>query len=361
MNNLKKENSKMSGYRASSKSMMESFKLGSIINNGKSCNIRTVKLDDDDADLKNLFSYSWQNDKTKVRLELIFRGISDAGGAAHWAWILESYELKDNFFCSIEYGREGIVISMYDEYDGIENACRGCMGDSDKVFYKSYGTSRLLGEIFSVVVEKKEKYKGERYDLVLQNCRNFAISLGKFLINRTLTINDSNYYDGTRIISINENISLNTNAIKDMFGSSWERNPTKISLELVQSENDSKNLAWILKPKNDLFWVIKYGEEGIVINRYDKTEGIEGACRGCFPESNKVAYNEYSSKKLLKDILLKLDEMKATWKGTHILVDMGTLQFIENDEPIKFILEIGEFLLNKKLSIGSKLEKSRAI
>ena len=63
----------------------------------------------------------------------------------------------------------------------------------------------------------------------------------------------------------------------------------------------------------------------------------------------------------MKDILLKLDEMKATWKGTHILVDMGTLQFIENDEPIKFILEIGEFLLNKKLSIGSKLEKSRAI
>ena len=339
----------MDSIKASSKYMMETFKLGSSMHK-ISYNARDIKLDDDAADLSDFFFNEWQDLKTKVRLELILRSISDAGGASHWAWILESYELKDNFFCSIEYGREGIVISKYKEYDGIENACRGCMGDSDKVFYKKYVTSRQLGEILSVVVEKKEKYKGERYNLGLLNCRNFAISLGKFLIDKTLTIVDGNYYDGTRIISIKENISLNKNEIKDMFGSSWERNPTKISLELVQSIKDSKNLAWILRSKNDLFcldWSIQYGEEGIVINQYDQKKGIKDACRGCFSESN-VAYNEYSTNKRLKDILLKLDQMKATWTGTH--------QFIDNDEPIKFIFEIGEFLLNKKLSMGLKFE-----
>jgi hypothetical protein len=146
-----------------------------------------------------------------------------------------------------------------------------------------------------------------------------------------------------------------------MFGSSWERNPSNISLELVQSNKDSKHLAWILKAKNDLFWSIKYDEEGIVINQYDKTEGIEIACRGCFPESNNVSYNEYSTKKQLKDILMKLDQMKATWKGTHILVDMEKIQFIENDEPMRFVLEFGEFVLGKKLTLGSKFEKTRQI
>jgi hypothetical protein len=83
--------------------------------------------------------------------------MNDLAGISHWAWILKSDGLKeDNFFCSIEYGKEGIVISSYEEFDGIENACRDCMGDSDKVFYKTFTTSRNLGEILLIVDEKKE-------------------------------------------------------------------------------------------------------------------------------------------------------------------------------------------------------------
>jgi hypothetical protein len=343
----------------SSKSLMRFFKLGSLTND-KVINVKSVNLDSDD--LKKLFFNGWKTNQTKVSLELIFRGMNKLAGISHWAWILKSDGLKeDNFFCSIEYGDKGIVISTYEEFDGIENVCRGCMGDSDKVFYKTFTTSHNLGEILLVVDEKKEKYNQESYNAVTLNCRNFAISMGKFLINKTLTINDSNYYDGYRNISITKPISLNNNEIKDMFGSSWERSPSNISLELVQSNKDSKNLAWILKAKNDLFWSIKYDEEGIVINQYDKTEGIESACRYCFPGSNNVSYNEYSTKKQLKDILLKLDQMKAIWKGTHILVDMEKNQFIENDEPMRFVLELGEFFLGKKLTLGSKFEKTRPI
>jgi hypothetical protein len=141
--------------------------------------------------------------------------------------------------------------------------------------------------------------------------------LGEFLINKTIATKESNSYDDYRNISNTKPIFLNNNEIKDMFGSSWERNLSNISLELVQSNKDSKHFAWILKGKNDLFWSIKYDDDGIIINQYDKTEGIESAYRGCFPESNNIAYNEYSTKKQLKDILLKLDQMKETWKGTE--------------------------------------------
>ena len=72
----------------------------------------------------------------------------------------------------------------------------------------------------------------------------------------------------------------------------------------------------------------------------------------CSPSQKLEQYYRILCKqpsKQLKDILLKLDQMKATWKGTHILVDMEKNQFIENDEPMRFVLELGEFFLGKKL------------
>ncbi len=108
------------------------FKLGSLTND-KVINIKSVQLDSDD--LKKLFFNGWKTNQTKVSLELESRGINDLADISHWAWILKSDGLKeDNFFCSIEYSDKGIVIRTYDEFDDIENACRGCMGDSDKVF-----------------------------------------------------------------------------------------------------------------------------------------------------------------------------------------------------------------------------------
>jgi hypothetical protein len=79
------------------------------------------------------------------------------------------------------------------------------------------------------------------------------------------------------------------------------------------------------------------------MNRYDKSHGIEIACRHCFPNANYIMYNEYSTKRLLKEILLKLDKIKAK----------------EYNEPIKFVLELGEFLLNEMLGKDTKLEKKR--
>ena len=176
----------MSLLKALSNSLMEASKFGSSMSSG--CSGASIFLDDDDANLRDLFGSGWQNNQTKVRLELIFRGVSSIAGFAYWAWILETYELnEDNFFCSIEYGDQGIVVSKYKVNDGLENACRGCMGDSDKVFYKKYSTPCVFGEILAVAVEKKEKYKGEFYNVVSRNNRNFAINLGKFLINKTLT------------------------------------------------------------------------------------------------------------------------------------------------------------------------------
>jgi hypothetical protein len=48
------------------------------------------------------------------------------------------------------------------------------------------------------------------------------------------------------------------------------------------------------------------------VNRYDAKAGIIFACIDCFPDSTYVGYKGYSAKKLLKDILNKLEEMQRT-------------------------------------------------
>ena len=166
--------------------------------------------------------------------------------------------------------------------------------------------------------------------------------------------------------TLKKSICLNSNKIQDMFGDDWKNNPLKVSLELVASDKDSKDLVWIIIVNNDYFLSIKYHEDGIVIDRYDKSGGIEGVCRACFPNSQRITYNTHSTDKLLKDILQKLDEMKTKWKGTYQAYKMGENVGInkpkfQDSDPIKFSLEFGEFLLNKKLPIGTKLEKNRKL
>jgi hypothetical protein len=102
--------------------------------------------------------------------------------------------------------------------------------------------------------------------------------------------------------------------------------------------------VWIIIGDN-ILCSIKYENSLIFINRYDKSHGIEIACKHCFPNANYVKYNEYSTNRLLKHILLKLDGMKAK----------------ENNEPRKFVLELGEFLINEILGKDTKLEKKRHI
>jgi hypothetical protein len=158
-------------------------------------------------------------------LYLIFRGITALCGASHWAWILESNELgDDDFFCSIEYGPEGIVIRTFKEYDGIENACRGCLGDSDKVFFKRFITNRSYGEILSKVDEIKGNWKGCNQNLLNHNC-----------------IDSSEYENEVQL----DYKQMNT------LGRGWRNNHTKVNLYLIfrgiTALCGASNWAWILE------------------------------------------------------------------------------------------------------------------
>jgi hypothetical protein len=285
---------------------MQASKLGA-------CCIDSSEYDNQvllDTGNMNKLGRGWKNNHTKVSLYIIFRGISGLCGASHWAWILESNELgESDFFCSIEYGQEGIVIRTFPEYDGIENAFRGCMGNSYKVFFKRCITNRSYGEILSKVDEIKGNWKGSHYILTNHNCRYFAIELGEFLINRRLQLSDSYNFDDSINVSIAKKILLNENEIKDMFGSSWKKNPTKISLELVRNlSSDPFDSAWIIIG-DKILCSIKYDNERIVMNRYVPKVGLDIASRACFPGSTDIEYKEFSNKKPLKDILNKLEAM----------------------------------------------------
>jgi hypothetical protein len=213
----------MSGsLRASSNSIMRSLGKGSCCGDSGDYD-KEIYLDSEK--MKKLGD-GWQNNATKVSLYLIFRGITNLCGASHWAWILESNGLgEEDFFCSIEYGQQGIIIRTFNEYDGIENACRGCMGDSDIVFYKTFTTNHVYGSILSEVDNIKQYWRATdheccNYNGLVHNCRNFAIELGKFLINEILQLTDSYNWDKSIKVSIKRSISLKENEIKDMFGSS---------------------------------------------------------------------------------------------------------------------------------------------
>jgi hypothetical protein len=61
-----------------------------------------------------------------------------------------------------------------------------------------------------------------------------------------------------------------------------KKNNSKISLELVGSLNSSlENWVWIIIGDN-ILCSIKYENSLIFINRYDKSHGIEIACKHCF-------------------------------------------------------------------------------
>ena len=124
-------------FEASSNGSMQIFGLGCLCNDGH----RLDNLVHLDSGNMNQLGRGWSKNHTGVSLRLIARGMIRLGGAAHWAWILESNELgEDDFFCSIEYGVQGIVIATFHEYDGIENACRG----SHKLYSHYKGASKFI-------------------------------------------------------------------------------------------------------------------------------------------------------------------------------------------------------------------------
>ena len=337
------ENSNPSFFSAKKNWSMNSSGSGSPCDIDAKC-CRRFSLDY--VPIESFFGPAWRNDRTEMSLEFINRGISRFCGVTHWAWMLKSKGLNnDDYFCSIEYGDEGIVIGIYKEWDGIENACNGLMGDSDVVFYKTFQTKRSMGEILSKVDSIKEKWTQNKYNPATHNCRMFADELGVFLTETSVTIIDS-WQTQKRKISENyfKKIALDENKIEKMFGSSWKNNLLKVSLKLVESDKASKQLIWILTVDDDFFLSVKYqNDEGIVIDRYDRSHGIDGVCRECIPGSQFIEYTAYSTDKRLKDILQKLDEMKTNWKGMKFFKAINAKQ-----------------KLNKmNFAIGTKLEKMR--
>ncbi len=128
--------------------------------------------------------------------------------------------------------------------------------------------------------------------------------------------------------------------MKDMFGSSWEKNPTKISLELVRNSNSHPiDWLWIIIGDN-ILCSIKYEHPSIVVNWYGPEAGKNRACLACFPGSTDIEYKGYLTKKLIKNILNKLVEMQRNTIGC-------------------LAIELGEFLVNEKILPDTKFDNRR--
>ena len=85
---------------------MHNFGLGCICNDG--CRFDNyVHLDSGNM---NQLGRGRSKNYTEVSLRLIFRGITALGGASHWAWILESNEIKKKIIYFAQSNKENKVL-----------------------------------------------------------------------------------------------------------------------------------------------------------------------------------------------------------------------------------------------------------
>jgi hypothetical protein len=121
---------------------------------------------------------SLKNNSEAVKIELLGRDImSGYLGEKHWAWLIKG----DTFYSSIEYGQDGVIISMYEKQNGILNACRGILGDDLELRYDdTWETHLKFGQIIQIAEDMKNepKWSKNAYQFVLNNCRDFARAFG---------------------------------------------------------------------------------------------------------------------------------------------------------------------------------------
>lgn len=118
----------------------------------------------------------WKKMEFSVDIEFLGRGISRAMNEKHWAWLL----IGNTFYCTIEYGAQGIVIHYFRKERGIKTACAAIMGDSNSVGYDDkFETSMNFAEILKAVNGMKSSWKATHYHTTDKNCRDFVRALGR--------------------------------------------------------------------------------------------------------------------------------------------------------------------------------------
>jgi hypothetical protein len=81
--------------------------------------------------IEDAFGPMWKELQSSIEIEFLGRGITGVAlNQKHWAVLLK----HKNFFCTIEYGQEGILIQYYKSELGIKYACAGIMGDNCTVY-----------------------------------------------------------------------------------------------------------------------------------------------------------------------------------------------------------------------------------
>lgn len=118
------------------------------------------------------------HEKVKVEIEFLGRGVDIAKNHKHWAVLLKN----EKFFCTIEYGMQGIVIQYFKRDRSIEDVCAAMMGQNRCVAYNdNYQTSMTYAEILEYINSTKSSWNSGTFNGVKNNCRHYIRVLGKKL------------------------------------------------------------------------------------------------------------------------------------------------------------------------------------
>lgn len=158
-----------------------------------------VYLDDDSLDkvLPN-----WEAMESKVDIWLLCRGIHFLGAQKHCAWLF----IGETFYCTIEFGNEGIVIQYFRKEKGLVTVCDSIMGDDNRVYYiDNYSTKMNFAEILRYTVTLKAQWGANNYSTFTHNCRHFAFTMGTGMncnfnsskLSKKLLLNGTSIYSGS--------------------------------------------------------------------------------------------------------------------------------------------------------------------
>lgn len=93
----------------------------------------------------------------------------------HWAWLL----IGETFFCTIEYGIQGILIQYFEHAD-INRVSAAILGNSKDISYNdTFQTNMSFADILNYINQIKGSWRASDFNIVSNNCQHFVQELGE--------------------------------------------------------------------------------------------------------------------------------------------------------------------------------------
>ncbi len=140
----------------------------------------------DEESIANKLGKECFEDQSDVEIVLMGRTLFNAVifKTKHWAWLIKFKNSLQYKYATVEFTDSGVLLGLY-EHDleiSLYQICTTICGYDNKIENtQEFQTNKKWGEILRKLVQMRLKYTAKSYDLLSNNCRDFARELGAFM------------------------------------------------------------------------------------------------------------------------------------------------------------------------------------